>query len=291
MPAIRCLDSSIRVRQGVLCQLGEPEEGEDKRIKQERDEHLALVKDWKKEVGEIDKFYHEIKSGWSKPSQRVIGEVIHVEPIEASVAPHGFSADWALIELYNDKFDWDTFPGNKVYIGGNLSSEYGSTMFPQPEDRAKYKCPTDGLLQAFGVIQLEEINNPQQLDGNGESCLLVVKNGLATGTTIGRATGIESFTRINNEHGIEETSRAIAVLPYSNKTSSFSASRNKTGPFSASGDSGSIVLDRNGRILGMITAGAGVTDSTDITYVTPYWHIEQEIKKHFPESFLYEVVK
>ena len=73
----------------------------------------------------------------------------------------------------------------------------------------------------------------------------------------------------------------IGVLPYANMN----------GPFSAPGDSGSIVLDRNGRILGMLTGGAGTTHKTDVTYVTPYWCIEQEIKKYFPNSFLYEVVK
>lgn len=156
-------------------------------------------------------------------------------------------------------------------------------MFPHPEDQANYEYPEDGLLQAFGVVQPDEIHNPQQLDSNGEPCLLVVKNGLTTGTTIGRVTGMDSFTRVYKEYDIDQTStsRAIAVLPYGNTN----------GPFSAPGDSGSIVLDRNGRILGMLTGGAGTTNRTDVTYLTPYWFIEKEIKKHFPKSFLYDVVQ
>jgi hypothetical protein len=47
----------------------------------------------------------------------VIGEIVHVEPIAVNVAPDGLTGDWALIELYNDKFDRSTFKGNKVYIG------------------------------------------------------------------------------------------------------------------------------------------------------------------------------
>ncbi|WVN86109.1 uncharacterized protein L203_101268 [Cryptococcus depauperatus CBS 7841] len=279
--AIGNLDSSIRAWQAVLRRLGEPKEGEDESIKRQRDEHLARVERARREIDEIAQFRSEVTRPWSIPDRRVIGEVVHVEPIEANVAPNRFSTDWALIELYDKKFDWDTFPGNKVYIGGNLPLvDYCWRMFPQPENEAKYEYPLDGL-QALGDIQLEEIRNPQQLDANGEPCLPVVKNGLATGTTIGRVTGMESFFRIYNEHGIEETSRALAVLPYNNKA----------GPFSAPGDSGSIVLDRDGRILGMITAGAGTAPLIDVTYVTPYWHIEQEIKKHFPESLLYEVVK
>jgi len=166
--------------------------------------------------------------------------------------------------------------------GGNLSSlDYGKIMFPHPEDQVDYEYPEDGLLQAFGIIQPEEIRNPKQLDANGEECLLVVKHGLTTGTTIGRVTGMESFTRNFNEYGIKETSMEIAVLPYGNTN----------GPFSAPGDSGSIVLDRKGRILGMLNGGAGSTDKTDITYLTPYSYLDKDIKKYFPKSFLYEVVK
>jgi hypothetical protein len=152
-------------------------------------------------------------------------------------------------------------------------------MFPHPGDQGDYKYPADGLLQACGVIQPDEIRNPEQLDANGEECLLVVKHGLATGTTIGRVTGMESFTRTFNEYGIKETSMEIGVLPYGNGNR----------PFSTPGDSGSIVLDRKGRILGMVNGGAGSTDEIDITYLTPYSFIEKDIKKYFPKSFLYDV--
>ena len=166
--------------------------------------------------------------------------------------------------------------------GGNLSwLEYTKVMFPHPEDRADYEYPEDGLLQAFGVIQPDEIRNPKQLDANGEECFLVVKHGLTTGTTSGRVTGMESFTRNFDEYSIKGTSMEIAVLPYGNAK----------GPFSAPGDSGSIVLDRKGRILGMVNWGTGITDKNDITYLTPYSYIDKDIKKYFPKSSLYEVVK
>jgi hypothetical protein len=154
-------------------------------------------------------------------------------------------------------------------------------MFPQPVDRANYRYPRDGLLQAYGVVQHDEIRDPQHLDVYGEKCLLVVKNGLTTGTTVGRANGLESFTRIYDNYGIKHTSTEIAVLPY-DKT---------RGKFSAAGDSGSIVLARDGRIVGILTGGAGPTDETDITYLTPYWWVEQQIKAKYPGCFLYEVVQ
>ena len=115
---------------------------------------------------------------------------------------------------------------------------------------------------------------------HGEKCLLVVKNGLTTGTTVGRVNGLESFTRVYEDDGIKQTSIEIAVLIY-DKT------REK---FSDSGDSGSIVLARDGRIVGILTGGSGPTDETDITYLTPYWWIEKEIKGKYPGCFLYQVV-
>jgi hypothetical protein len=51
------------------------------------------------------------------PDQRVIGFVLHAEPIVVSDGPNQFTRDWAFVELYKDKIDWDTFLGNKVYVG------------------------------------------------------------------------------------------------------------------------------------------------------------------------------
>jgi len=154
-------------------------------------------------------------------------------------------------------------------------------MFPDPADQADYSYPPDGLLQAYGVVQDAEIRDPQHLDVHGEKCLLVVKNGLTTGTTVGRANGLESFTRTYDEYSIKHTSIEIAVLPYDKKH----------GKFSDAGDSGSIVLARDGRIVGLLTGGAGPTDEIDITYFTPYWWVEKQVKAKYPGCFLYDIVQ
>jgi hypothetical protein len=64
----------------------------------------------------------------------------------------------------------------------------------------------------------------------------------------------------------------MAVYPYSNKD----------GAFSAPGDSGAIVVDRNGRVVGLLVTGAGAVEETDVTYLTPYWWIEEQMRKVFP---------
>jgi hypothetical protein len=90
--------------------------------------------------------------------------------------------------------------------GGNLSvADFGNTVFSRPEDSKDYHYPEDGPLQAYGVVQDNEMRDPQHLDVHGEKCLLVVKHGMATGTTIGRVNGLESFTRIHTHRGINQT--------------------------------------------------------------------------------------
>ena len=124
------------------------------------------------------------------------------------------------------------------------------------------------------------MRNPQHVDVHGEKCLLVVKNGFTTGTTIGRVNGLESYTRIYKEYNINQESIEIAVLPYDEMHDEFSDA----------GDSGSVVLDRAGRIVEILTGGSGVTDGTDTTYLTPYWWIQEQVKDKFPDWFLYDIV-
>ena len=152
-------------------------------------------------------------------------------------------------------------------------------MHPDPKGRFSFEYPVDSLLKVKGVVKEDEIRKPKQLDANGEPCFIVIKNGRTTGVTIGRGTGIESFVR-DCKNGVEGTSMEMAIYPYSYRD----------GAFSAKGDSGSIVVDGQGRIVGMITAGTGSTDSTDVTYLTPYFWLEERVKQAFPNSYLYPIV-
>ncbi|KAI6145484.1 hypothetical protein BKA82DRAFT_129538 [Pisolithus tinctorius] len=284
LSAIGDLSRSIDVWNDNIARLSEQsaEGEEDEEMAEKRQEYVDLVNKAKKKIEKINKLHNDVTKFWATPKQRVIGFVLHVEPIAVGDEPHQFTHDWALVELYEEKISWDSFKGNKVYVGENLSSsDYGKIMFPRPEDQAGYKYPRDGLLQAYGVVKEKEIRSPRYLDANGHKCLLVVKNGMATGTTVGHVNGLYSFTRVYTEDGIEQTSVEVAVLPYDKKR----------GAFSASGDSGAIVLERGGGIVGMLTGGSGTTEATDTTYLTPYWWLEEQIKKVLPGSYLYDVVQ
>jgi hypothetical protein len=153
-------------------------------------------------------------------------------------------------------------------------------MHPHPQSRSSFQYPGDGLLKVKGIVKEDEIRNLGQLDANGEECLIVLKNGKTTGLTVGRGSGIKSFIREYDNCGVGKISMEIAVYSYSRKD----------GPFSDSGDSGSIVVDGQGRIVGLLTAGTGKTESTDVSYLTPYFWLDERIKQAFPKSHLYPIM-
>jgi hypothetical protein len=199
MATIGNLAISITVWKDDITTLGEFVDGEDAAVTRKRRENQREVEKATNIIDDLNKLHDRVTKRRTNPDQRIIGFVLHAEPIVVSDELNRFTRDWAFIQLYNEKIDWGTFPGNKVFVGafpilprsfsfgpadGNLSPpDFGKLMFPQPEDQADYKYPDYGLLQAFGVVKDNEIRQPQHLDIHGEKALLVVKNGLITGTT------------------------------------------------------------------------------------------------------------
>ena len=168
------------------------------------------------------------------------------------------------------------YPGEKISPGSLI---YKVRL--HPEGQSNFEYPTDGLLQINGAVSKTELGGPKQLDSNGNQCLLVIKNGKATGATIGRMTGIQSVVREYSKYGPNaKASLEVAVYPNSHKD----------GEFSAPSDSGSIVVDGEGRLVGLLTGGSGTTVSIDVTYITPYFWLEKRVKEAFPDCFLYPVV-
>ena len=119
LSAIGDLASSIDIWGDNIARLPEPAEGEeeDEETTGKRQEYLDLVDKAKKKIEKINKLHCDVTRFRTTPPQRTIGFVLHVEPIAVNDGPHEFTRDWALIELYEEKIDWDSFKGNKVYIG------------------------------------------------------------------------------------------------------------------------------------------------------------------------------
>ncbi|KAG0635404.1 hypothetical protein HOY80DRAFT_893115, partial [Tuber brumale] len=107
-------------------------------------------------------------------------------------------------------------------------------------------------------------------------CLIFVKDGNSTGLTVGQASNIRSCVRNYYNDGGSDFSREWAILPFDRRPD----------PFSACGDSGACVADGRGRIGGLITGGAGLTDCTDITNVSNINSIMEGIQVKFPHAHL-----
>jgi len=120
----------------------------------------------------------------------------------------------------------------------------------------------------MGTITDDLMRNPDMWDSDGKPCLLVVKSGNATGTTVGRANGIFSIVRdYFNDMSINQTSMEWGIINYDGKSE----------VFSEPGDSGSAIADIRGRIGGILTGSTGKTKSSDITYATPFWWLLRRI--------------
>ncbi|KAL1671283.1 hypothetical protein EV122DRAFT_285115 [Schizophyllum commune] len=151
-----------------------------------------------------------------------------------------------------------TFPGNLMFVGDKLG--------------------TDGLLRAGQPVTHAELESLTHPDIVPSKFLKVVKHGRTTGVTFGHAHGYESVIRDPGDYGEPYRSCEIVVYPDGASKQRF---------FADPGDSGSIVLDLDGRIVGMFTGVRESHGHNICAYLTPYWWLEQKLKAEFPSLSRY----
>ena len=144
-----------------------------------------------------------------------------------------------------------------------------------------FETPFDCLFQVEGIVPDDEFDHPQMFDLDNKPCVLLIKNGHATDTTIGRCNGIKSFVRRRFPDGTVGTSMELAIMGHSKFTRSFKQE------FSNCGDSGAIIVDGRGRAAALLTGVCGNDDYTDITYGTPFEWLWDRIKAKFPNAYFY----
>ena len=211
-------------------------------------------------IGALETFFAEVSRDWKKQENRVLGHIVLSPPIGLSVG-EGFTEDWAMIEIDGSKVDSTNFVGNVIDLGTTIAiAKFTLWMSPHPANPPSFKFPGNRLLKFYGTIPDEEMWKPSQrtLDHDNDPVIMVIKRGYASNLTVGRLNTIRSFTRVYFDGKSGEMSKEIAVLPRNSESRSFSEP----------GDSGSPVVDGKGRIAGLLTGGAGVTDASDCTYVT-----------------------
>jgi hypothetical protein len=231
-------------------------EGKDDPVaNRKRDRAQVELNRAREAVEQLNTFYQDVSKHWATPESRILGHVILSPPINVGAGGENYTEDWAIIEIDPSKVDVGNFIGNAIDLSSISFSEVMNMMCPNTRDAESFVYPWDHLLMLEGIVPDEELRHPTALDENKNPCLMVIKRGRTTGLTIGRANNIISYARFE-----DKTSKEWAILPFDDS---------KSGVFSKSGDSGSVIVDRLGRIGGLLTGGAGAMPSSDITYATP----------------------
>ncbi|KAI0672614.1 hypothetical protein C8Q78DRAFT_1020432 [Trametes maxima] len=235
----------------------------------------GLIQEAEQAVPALGALLYDVKTHWKKLKDRILGPIVRSPAIRLGVGAERFTEDWGVFRLDRAKLG-DGFQGNKIDLGVDISPEDFTVMcFPHGDANWHFEYPVDRLLPLRGTLSLELMRQPDMWESDGEPCLLVVKCGNATNTTIGRANGVFSVVRdyFSGNMAIHQTSMEWAILNYDSKSE----------VFSKPGDSGSIIADIRGRIGGMLTGGAGMTGSSDMTYATPFnWVLERIKANGFP---------
>jgi Equine arteritis virus serine endopeptidase S32 len=143
-------------------------------------------------------------------------------------------------------------------------------FYPQSTGRTTFKFPTNRQLRINGCVTRELLAVPDCFNSKGEPCLIVMKDGNATDLTVGRYAGLEAY--LCDDLGVESTE--LAIYNYDKQS----------GSFSAKGDSGSLIFDGEGHMVGILHSGIPKGGSNHITYATPAWWAIQQLKLKYPHA-------
>jgi hypothetical protein len=198
--------------------------------------------------------------------------------IGAGTKQQQYTQDVAVIAIDASKIEPSRFAGNVIDLGTKYSPyELTCMMHPNLKNSHNFDFPRDRLLKLWGTVEEDEMKHPKVYDQNGDACIVVLKRGRTTGLTVGRSTTFITYTRKYFSLNDTAVSKELTVLSFDKSS----------GPFFAKGDSGSVVVDGAGRVVGILTGGGGATDSTDVTYVTPIYFVMEIIRRYKPLTNAY----
>lgn len=223
-------------------------------------------------IGVFEQLQKDVKRDWADETKRIIGHVVFSPPLDFSVGEGRYTEDWAVIEIYHNMITSRNFVGNAIDLGHVAVAEFKELMHPHPANPHSFDYPGDRLFRCRGILSDKEMlnPNPKTKDQDNEPTIMAIQNGNISGLQVGRVNNIRSVVRRYYEKLPGVSSREVAVFPLTSKS----------GPFSRPGDSGAGVVAGDGRICGLLTGGDGTTETSDITYLTPFDFIIARMK-HF----------
>ena len=232
-----------------------------------RDYAETIMAEANKRIDGIQKHHDYVTKHWGEEANRVLGFLRFSPPIVLN--QKNFTQDYALIEIAPDKIAPDSFTGNAIDLGTEISPQQLTQMLYQnPRNCHGFKFPPTRIFKIHGVIPKKDLSEPHMLDQNDRPCLIVMKRGSRTGLTVGRANEINSFARRYIANTPLQTTMEWVICPYDDSKFPF---------FALEGDSGAAIVDCQGRLGGIITGGH---DYRDLVYATPAFSILESLKEH-----------
>jgi len=151
-----------------------------------------------------------------------------------------------------------------------------SLVYDRNDVPSLFKYPDNGLLTLRGMLTAEQVNNPDNMNLQGDRVRRVFKRGFTTKTTVGTLTGFWSYVRKYFTTGNLE-SLELPILSH----------ENSSGTFSKGGDSGSLIVSPCGQFVGLLTSGTNKgTDGSDITFATLFEWVWELVGDEFPGANL-----
>lgn len=232
----------------------------------------AQVTEARRTILGFNQLLKDLDTQWTSPESRVIGHIIYSHPIRSS-QPDNYTYDWCLYEVDASKIR--NFQGNVIDLGYEVTRErIKEAMNPNIVNPYKFVYPEDRLLRVRNeCIPLKEMFAPKTVDIVNKGNLSVLKRGSVTGVTLGTANEVISYTRhyrFTNGSILSFDSMEWAIV-----------GSNEFKRFSMPGDSGSLVVDAQGRMGGIVTGGtAFYVHKRDITYATPMLKLFADMERH-----------
>ncbi|KIY68358.1 hypothetical protein CYLTODRAFT_443396 [Cylindrobasidium torrendii FP15055 ss-10] len=181
--------------------------------------------------------------------------------------------------------DW-TSPENRVI--GNI--HYAPPILRAPLDTSKFDKAFKGSFVDLARPQTPISHTHRTVfelplrrivpSSSSSAPFIVLKNGSASGLTFGRSSSLTSFVRD------PQTGAAVTLWPVFNDLPVRGGNRDCPA-FAAPGDSGTAVVDAQGRVLGMLVGSAASDEeNVDVSYVLPMESVWEDVRRVFPDATL-----
>ncbi|PIL26642.1 hypothetical protein GSI_11267 [Ganoderma sinense ZZ0214-1] len=224
------------------------------------------------DIAALEAFHGQVCGQWCDINRRNIGHVDWAPEISTDVDGHGYTRDIGTFEVDAERFRAE-FEGNVVDLGKKYTPDkLIDKFYPDREGyTTAFEFPPFGQLRISGVLTREDLAAPDTCDSAGAPCIVVMKDGNASDLTVGRCAGLEAYTC--DASGTVEAVE-IAIFNYGPLS----------GSFSERGDSGALVFDGRGRMVGIVHSGLASAGNNHVTYATPAWWVVEQLKQEYPHA-------